>query len=515
MTAGQANLLAWPRARWFHWMLLALLLAAGAAIRWDHIDQQSLWIDEYSTLYLATGRGIQLFEIPRGVILDHPPNVGFAGAPAWWHIWTGILYTTHPPLYYLALRTCVDLFGDSDRAIRAMSAVFSLAGIAVLFSLVRRLRGPGAGLIAAGIMAFAPLQIDYSQTVRPYTMLVFFSLLFCHALISIQFQGLTRKRTVLLGGSVMVMALTHYFSAGAILGAIVYIALRFTGKTRRTALVAISAGLLLAALIWGPVVWKIGGSFKGFQEFARTTGNRVDSISQAIITAPAQILLEPGGTWSSLQSLPLAVLIYIAPLFLSRRSPEMLLWWLWIVGTIGLLLAVDLLRGTTVIGVIRYSFILFPAIFIILATLLPGSRLGRFVSFAALLCVAIYGLDRFQVGPAPTQDWRTLTRLTDRSTDPRDIIALTGSYDFEPGFDYVVMSHYLGSWTRPVIFLTDRPSKIVMRQLAARGRVWIIGGDPDAQSRQLFPGWSPANEHGAGIGNLLWAVTPPSSAKEN
>ena len=332
MTAAEPNSIAWPPLLWFHCLLLALLLAAAAAIRWDRIDRQSLWIDEYWALYLATGRGDQLFETPRGVILDPPPQVGFSGDPPWWHIWTGLASATHPPLYFLALRGWVDIFGDSDRAVRSMSAVFSLAGIVVLFSLVRRLRGPGAGLVAAGMMAFAPMQIDYSQTSRPYTVLVFFSLLFCHALVSMQLRGPTSRRTLLLGASALAMALTHYFSAGAILGAILYAAICFKGQTRATALLATFAGLLLAALLWGPFLWKIRGSFDAFPNFATTPINRPAAIARALVTTPAQILLEPDGPWSCLQSLPLALLAYVAPLLLARRSPEMLLWWLWIVG---------------------------------------------------------------------------------------------------------------------------------------------------------------------------------------
>jgi hypothetical protein len=513
MTAGETTPIAWPRVRWFHWVLLALILAASAGIRWDRIDKQSLWIDEYWALYLATGRGNHVFEIPHGVILDPPPNVGFAGAPAWPHIWTGLSSATHPPLYFLVLRAWIDFFGDSDRAIRSMSAVFSLAGIVVLFSLVRRIRGPGAGLIAAGIMAFAPMQIDYSQTTRPYTLLVFFALLFCHALLSIQLRGPTRRRAILLGGSAMAMALTHYFSAGAILGAMVYTMIRLTGKTRTTAFAAIAAGLLLAALVWGPFLWKIRGSFNAFPDFATASGNRLDSIARAVVTMPAQIFLEPGGSWNCLQALPLAIFVYVGPLLLARKSPEILLWWLWIVGTIGLLLAIDILRGTTLVGVIRYSFIISPAIFIIFATLLPEHWLGNLVSLGALTCAIIYGVDRLQIGPAPTQDWKTLTRLTNQSAGPHDIIAFVGSYDFEPGFDYVIMSHYAGRWTRPVMFLTDRPNRAVMGQLAARGRVWVIGHDPVAETGRLFPGWLPVGEHSAGIGDWLWAVIPPASEK--
>jgi hypothetical protein len=515
MTAGQTNPINWPRVRWFHWLVLALLLAAGTSIRWDRIDKQSLWIDEYWALYLATGRGDQLFQTPHNVILDPPPRIGIAGAPHWWHIWPGLGSVTHPPAYFLALRAWIEFFGDSDRAIRSLSTLFSLAGIMIIFSLVRRLRGPGAALVAAGLMAFAPMQIDYSQTTRPYTMLVFFSLLFCHALISIQLRGVRPRRLVLLGASVLAMALTHYFSAGAILGAIVYIFIRFTGKSRRMSLISIGIALLIAAILWGPFLWKIRGSFDAFPNFARAPANKIQSIARAVVTIPAQVLFEPEGPWNCLQALPLALLVYIAPLLLMRKSPEMLLWWLWIVGTIGMLLAVDFYRNTLLIGILRYSFILSPAIFIILATFLPQHWLGRSVSYAALLGAILYGLDRLEVGPDPNEDWQTLARITNRLAGPGDIIAFAGSYDYEPGFNYVVMAHYMPKWTCPIMFLTNEPSDAVLRQLAAHGRIWIIGHNPTSETGRYLPGWTTGDMHGGGaIGELIWAASPPATATE-
>jgi len=62
MTAGQTNPINWPRVRWFHWLVLALLLAAEQVSGWDRIDKQSLWIDEYWALYLATGEAISSFK---------------------------------------------------------------------------------------------------------------------------------------------------------------------------------------------------------------------------------------------------------------------------------------------------------------------------------------------------------------------------------------------------------------------------------------------------------------------
>jgi hypothetical protein len=514
MSAGETTLVAWPRVRWFHWVLLVLILGVGTGVRWDCIGKENLWLDEYWALYLSTGRGGQLFGEPRDVVIDPPPKVGFADAPAWWHIWNGLGTVTHPPLYFLSLRGWVDLFGESDRAIRSMSAIFSLAGIVVLFSLVRRIRGPGAGLIASAMMAVSPMQIDYSQMTRPYTLLVLVSLLCCHALISMQFRGSTPRRRLLLGAAILAMALTHYFSLGAILAVLAYAVIALKGRVRKDALVSIGAGLLLAGLVWGPFLWKIRGSFNAYPDFARPSGNRVELITRAIVTAPAQVLLEPEGPWTNLECLPLALLAYVVPLLLAIRSREMLLWWLWIVGTIGMLVVVDLFRGTVLVGEIRYSFILSPVIFIVLVTLLPEGWPGNLVSPVFLSCVAIYGWGRFEAGPWPTPEWRNLIRFTNQFVGPRDLVAFCGAYSTEPVFDYFVMTHYMGPWSRPVIFLKDGPDAAVRRQLAARGRIWIIGHDLASDSARFFPGWTGYEWHGVGIGNSLLGLKPLASATQ-
>ncbi len=78
--------------------LLTLIVIVAAALRLDHISKQNLWLDEFWTLYLATGRGDAAFQLPSNAIISPPPNLGFSGAPPWWHIWNGVDSTSHPPL---------------------------------------------------------------------------------------------------------------------------------------------------------------------------------------------------------------------------------------------------------------------------------------------------------------------------------------------------------------------------------------------------------------------------------
>jgi hypothetical protein len=145
---------------------------------------------------------------------------------------------------------------------------------------------------------------------------------------------------------------------------------------------------------------------------------------------------------------------------------------------------------------------------------LPGSRLGVAVAIVALFSTFAFGLDRFQVGPAPSADWKNLARRVGQSAASHEPIVFAGSYVHEPLFDYIIMAHYMGSWKWQTIFLQDCPSDAVMRQLASRGKVWVIGNDPVSESRRFFPGWQPVIARGAVIGDSLWAVIPPAPENE-
>ena len=144
--------------------LLAIVLTIGAALRLDRIGSQSQWLDEYWAVYLATGRGNLIFDLPYGRLIDPPPACGFTG-----RLRCGISGRASPasPIRRFITSPCawIDLFGDGDRATRMLSTVFSLAAIVLMFDVVRRSTSSTAqGLAAAAMMALAPAQIDFGQT---------------------------------------------------------------------------------------------------------------------------------------------------------------------------------------------------------------------------------------------------------------------------------------------------------------------------------------------------------------
>jgi len=130
--------------------LLAISLL-GFFLRLYHLGKESLWGDEaYS--FLVSKVGLE---------------------------WIAHLtsFDRHPPLYYYFLHIWMKLFGTSDFALRSLSLVFGVLAIPMIYLLGRRLFNEEVGLISALILAISPFNVEYSQEVRMYSLLLFLALL--------------------------------------------------------------------------------------------------------------------------------------------------------------------------------------------------------------------------------------------------------------------------------------------------------------------------------------------------
>jgi mannosyltransferase len=133
-------------------LLVALLLIAWA-LRVYQLDGQSLWSDEGLSLYRSR---LTLTQNLSNVIVV-PPNVP--------------TQDTNPPLYFVGLSVVRALAGESEYALRFLSAGAGLVLVALLYALGTRLFSPAAGMLAAVLGAFSPFVVWYSQEARMYTLL--------------------------------------------------------------------------------------------------------------------------------------------------------------------------------------------------------------------------------------------------------------------------------------------------------------------------------------------------------
>ena len=125
--------------------LLFVILLLAAFLRFYRLDAQSFWNDEGNSARIA----------------ERTPDLILAGAAG----------DIHPPGYYLLLHYWRALFGQSEFALRALSAVAGLALVVFTYLLGRRLFGETVGLMAAFLEAISPFAVYYSQETRMYALL--------------------------------------------------------------------------------------------------------------------------------------------------------------------------------------------------------------------------------------------------------------------------------------------------------------------------------------------------------
>ncbi len=123
-------------------LLLLLVLALAAGLRFYNLGSQSLWSDEGNSAALATRSLVQIAQ--------------------------DAAHDIHPPLYYWLLRLWTTVFGLSEVGLRSLSAVLGTLLVLVIYGLGARLFNRTTGLAAAFIAAIAPFQVYYSQEARMY-----------------------------------------------------------------------------------------------------------------------------------------------------------------------------------------------------------------------------------------------------------------------------------------------------------------------------------------------------------
>ena len=131
--------------RWLPLALGVAVLLLAAGLRFHELGAQSLWNDEGNSVVQA-GRSLS-------AIAEHAAR------------------DIHPPGYYWLLAGWKGLTGDSEFALRSLSALASVLSVAFALALGRRLYGDWAGLAAALLVALNTFSIYYAQEARMYALL--------------------------------------------------------------------------------------------------------------------------------------------------------------------------------------------------------------------------------------------------------------------------------------------------------------------------------------------------------
>jgi mannosyltransferase len=162
---------------------VAAAVAVGIVARF--VQRSPLWLDEALSVNIA--------RLPVSDLLE-----------ALWH-------DGHPPLYYLLLHFWMEVVGESDVAVRALSGIISVATLPLAWVAGRRLAGAAGARWAVVALALSPFAVRYGTETRMYA-LIMFLVLAGYLLLT---DALERPTWGRLGGLTLIsglLLLSHYWA---------------------------------------------------------------------------------------------------------------------------------------------------------------------------------------------------------------------------------------------------------------------------------------------------------------
>ncbi|MGQ0805121.1 MAG: glycosyltransferase family 39 protein [Actinomycetota bacterium] len=138
-----------PAARPWMAAAVAAVVAAGVVLRF--VTRSDLWLDEALTANIAA--------LPLGELEE------------------ALRHDGAPPLYYVLLHGWMEVFGDGDVAVRALSGLFAVAALPLVLLVGRRVGGRFVGWAAVLLLASSPFAIRSATETRPYSLQILLVLL--------------------------------------------------------------------------------------------------------------------------------------------------------------------------------------------------------------------------------------------------------------------------------------------------------------------------------------------------
>ena len=137
--------LGWRRA--LPWRALTSLACflAGLAARWHGLGAKPFWLDEVTTLHRSA--------LPLGAMIRD--SLSFHHLPA-----------------YFVISSLFLPFGHDELALRLPAALFGALSCALACLVADSIAGSEAGLLAGMLMAAAPIEVQYGQEARSYTLVI-------------------------------------------------------------------------------------------------------------------------------------------------------------------------------------------------------------------------------------------------------------------------------------------------------------------------------------------------------
>jgi len=218
-----------------------LLVLLASLLRLNHLDFESLFMDELQQTYLYSNSYYSMIE---AAARQQQPPLDY---------WIGKLFL---------------LFGNTDFTVRLPAALFGVASVWLLYRIIGRETQPSIAFAAAVTMAILPYHIYFSQYARPYAIAIFFFLALLHCLQIIANSAEMRwSRYIVLFVVSFCFLMSRTLAPLAVMGAIILMVVvattlkytRYSDKvpltTRR--LMAVLGAIMLALVAYTPFLLNI------------------------------------------------------------------------------------------------------------------------------------------------------------------------------------------------------------------------------------------------------------------
>lgn len=235
---------------------LLLVIGLGLILRLVMITAYGIWHDERVSVLIAQG-------------LHHSQPVTGEITVAELHAFNNlpsvvdatILDNGNGLLYNVILHFWIQLFGNSDFAVRFLSVLLSVLCIPLIHAFAERLLGSRRIAFSAALfMAIHPLLIGYAQQARPYAMGTFFTILSSTIFLNVIRERASFRAYIWYAVWSACALLTHYLTAYVILAQIIVFV--FQVRSSRAYIHYFLSGCLVVLVFF---TWMINGGLEGMK----------------------------------------------------------------------------------------------------------------------------------------------------------------------------------------------------------------------------------------------------------
>jgi hypothetical protein len=499
------------------------------------LDSQSLWVDEVYSMELSVGRGYEHLRLPiNTALIEHPPDLTtLAAADPWYTILANQEHDPHPPLFFVTLRLWRGLWiavagVDSDVSARMLSVIVSVWIVWLTYRLVLLLSVDGddrsariSATWAAAICALSSIQIMYAQEVRGYAMATAFAMAGAVAIVRLTRDDVpfswprAMAGTALLGAA----ALTHYFATGAVAATMAYVVFTMKRGARRNRLAGVMiAGLALMAGLWcTSLLTQARNVAENAGTLWLTTGaSGVRDAALRLAALPLTLLAPPPNGFelaARLFGIVLAAMTVVALIRHRGRVPKLIGFpTMWIVGTFGLLTAIDLALSSQHLQISTYAIVAGPMVGCLVVGLAGELRQARWLAQAALAAVVFYCAASVpMIAYREKEPWRQTVRFVERKAKAGDATIIvsynpTLGWGGSPAMVYLCARHAAASCGLDAlpgaseVLLTDHPVDVSQvtgwDRIAQRPhRIWVWSAWGGISPLRILPGYQAIDQY--------------------